>query len=140
MPEISNPIYGMTKEQILYELLRKESGYYLSILELTRIENEKLSSHQPLSDINPLLKKKKVLLSCIAEIEGALPPLKKFWQAKKDRSDSDSIKIKQELSNMDRLLKEILELDLMSQQILESYLESFKQPIIKKANGAPENK
>ncbi len=127
MTDTSNPLQGMTKEQVLYELLRKEYGYYLSILEITRMENEKLSAHQPLHDINPLLKKKKILLSCISEIETAMAPLKKYWQTKRERSDSESVKIKQELANLDKLLQEILELDLISQQILEGYLESLKQ-------------
>lgn len=140
MSELTSPIYGMTKEQILYQLLQKEYGYYLSILEITKVENEKLSSHQPLSDINSLLKKKKILLSCIAEIEGALHPLKRHWQGKKDRSDPESVKIKHELAKMDQLLKEILELDLISQQILENYLESLQQPVIKRASNVPDKK
>lgn len=129
MADAFNPIYSMTKEEILYELLLKEQGYYSSILEVTRQENEKLGSQKPLSEINPLLKKKKIFLSCIAEIETALTPLKKYWQNKKDRTDPESQKIKNALANLDRLLKEILELDLISQQILERYLDTFKQPL-----------
>jgi flagellar biosynthesis/type III secretory pathway chaperone len=126
MAENSNPLLSMTKEEVLYQLLKKQAGYYSSILEVTKQENQKLGSKEPLGEINLLLKKKKTLLSYIAEIEKTAQPLKSHWQAKRDRSDPQSIKVMQELSNLDRLLKEILQLDLRSQQMMEAYMEAIK--------------
>lgn len=128
MTEKNDPLLGMSKEEILSQLLKKEYGYYCKILDITIEENEKLRTHQPMSEINPLLKKKKIILNCIAEIENAILPLKKIWQNRKDRSDPNSLQIKQELTNLDRLLKEILELDLISQNILGNYLDFLNQP------------
>lgn len=116
----------LTKEEALYQLLKKEHGYYSTILEITRQENEKLLSHQPLSTINPLLKQKKIILVCIAEVESAMQPLKKHWQSKRDRSDPLSKKIKEKVSILDQLLKDILHLDIINQRSLEEYLQSLR--------------
>lgn len=121
----TDPLQGFSKEEVLYKLLQKEYGYYMNILELTREENDKLRTQKPMNEINPLLKKKRIILACIAEIETAILPLKKHWQLRKEKNDQFSTRIKQELANLDRLLKEILELDLVSQNILGNYLNSL---------------
>ncbi len=115
-------MHEMNKDQMLYQLLKKEYGYYKAILEIGKEEHEKLNSNQPLNELRPLIKKKKILLSCINEIEAAMNPLKKYWQGKEDRTDEVSQKIRLELDVLNTLLKEILQLDLLSQKTLENHL------------------
>lgn len=123
-----NSLYeNLPKEEALYELLKKECFYYSSILEITKVENDKLLTHQPLSDISPLLKQKKIYLSCIAEVEAIINPLKKYWQERPSKSDPISLKIKGELTSLDQLLREILQLDLISQKSLEDHLEFLQK-------------
>lgn len=112
----------LTKEDMLYLLLKKEHGYYKSILQIAQEENDKLKSHQTLADLKSLLKKKKILLSCINEIDVAMAPLKKYWQSKTNRTDQPSEKIKLELDSLNKLLRELLQLDLLSQKTMENHL------------------
>jgi len=123
------PIYSMSKDEVLYQLLRKEHGYYKGILELTLTEHEKLKSNQPTNEMQPLQKKKRILLSCIHEIETAMLPLKKYWQSKTDRSDYISVQIQEELIDLNKLLKEILQLDLVNQKIFESHLAFLRSRV-----------
>jgi hypothetical protein len=127
MPDNTHSIYNMSKEEMLYQLLQKEYGYYTAILEITRIEHDKLNANLPISDIKSLLRKKKIFLDCINEIESALSPLKKYWQSKDNRSDSQSEQIKKILSDLDKVLKEILQLDLISQKTFESHLNTLRE-------------
>lgn len=125
--EKENPLSGMSKEEVLYHLLKKEHGYYKAIMEITKQEHEKLGNNQSIVEIKPLLKKKKILLTCISEIETALAPLKKYWQTKTDRSDYFSRQIKLELDDLNKLLKEILQIDLLSQKTLENHMVYLKE-------------
>jgi hypothetical protein len=117
-----HPVYKMSKEDMLYQLLKKEHGYYKAIQEIAREEYEKLNANHPISELKPLLKKKKILLSCISEIETAMTPLKRYWQNKSNRTDDASERIKLELDALNKLLKEILQLDLLSQKTLENHM------------------
>lgn len=126
MTDRDHPIYSMSKEEVLYHLLKKEHGYYKAIMEITRQETERLESEEPIAEIKSLLKKKKILLACINEIETALNPLKKYWQSKPTRDDFFSVQIKEELNLLNKLLKEILQLDLLSQKALENHMLSLK--------------
>jgi hypothetical protein len=117
----------LNKENLLYQLLKKEYGYYKAIFELAQEENETLKSNQSITALKPLLKKKKILLACINEIETAMIPLKKYWQSKTDRNDKPSEKIKLELNALNQLLKEILQLDLLSQKTMENHLLYLKE-------------
>lgn len=122
MIDPSHPIYEMSKEEIFYSLLQKEHGYYQSIAELSRLQYEKLRNHVPISELKPLLKQRRLLFSCIQEIETALEPLKKYWQDKDDRSDAISHKILTEINQLDVIVKEIMKLDEMTQRQLEDYM------------------
>lgn len=122
MTDKQHPAYKMDKEELLLQLLRKEYGYYKAIEDIASDENEKLNTNQPISELRPLLKKKKILLSCIAEVEGAMAPLKKYWQSKSDHTDSISLRIKAELDSLGKLLKNILQLDLLSQKTMENHM------------------
>lgn len=127
MSELLHPIYSMSKEEILFHLLKKEHGYYKAIYDLTKEEQERLSLNPSISDIKPLLKKKKVLLSCIGEIEFALTPLKKYWQEKKERNDFISEQILEQLGALNQLLREIMQMDLLSQKTLENHMLKLKK-------------
>lgn len=119
-------IQSLSNEEVLYHLLKKEHGYYKAILNLTHNEHEKLITNQNPNQIHPILKKKKVLLSCIRDIEAAIGPLKNFWENKSDRSAFSSIKISDELSALNLLLKEILQLDLVNQKLLKNQLNMLQ--------------
>lgn len=122
----TNPLANMSKEEVLYHLLKKEHGYYKAIMEITRQEHQLFEHAQSIVDIKPLLKKKKILLACINEIETALTPLKKYWQSKAERTDYFSGQIKRELEDLNKLLKEILQIDLLSQKSLENLMMDLK--------------
>lgn len=122
MSELLHPIYSMSKEEVLFRLLKKEHGYYKAIHDLAKEEQEKLAANNPsLAEFKTALKKKRVLLACISEIESALTPLKKHWQHKKDRNDFISQQVVQELDSLNELLREIMQMDLISQKTLENH-------------------
>lgn len=132
--------YNMPKEEVLYQLLRKEHGYYRGILEITQMEHEKLNLNRAENEMKPLQKKKKIFLSCIQEIETAMFPLKKHWQGKTDRSDYLSIQIQNELLALNVLLKEILQLDLVNQKKFEQRLVALSEKLKGKTSGIPLHK
>lgn len=121
MSELLHPIYSMSKEEVLFRLLKKEHGYYKAIHDLAKQEQEKLALNPSLAEFKAALKKKKVLLACISEIETALTPLKKHWQDKKDRNDFISKQVVEELDSLNVLLREIMQMDLNSQKTLENH-------------------
>jgi hypothetical protein len=125
----TSPLHSSTlsKEDMLYQLLKKEHGYYKAILEIAIEEDNKLKNQDAIRELKPLLKKKKLLLACISEIEAAMAPLKKYWQTKTNRDDEPSEKIKSELSALNLVLKEILQLDLSSQKTMEQHLIDLRE-------------
>lgn len=124
---IDNTSFSLNKDNLLYQLLKKEHGYYKTILEISKEENQKLRGENPLTELKPLLKKKKILLASIGEIDVAMAPLKKYWQGKNNRSDEPSEKIKLELSELNNLLKQILQLDLANQKTMESHMKALRE-------------
>ncbi len=126
MLEKDHPILKMSKEEILYQLLKKEYGYYQTILELTRQEHQRLESGCTLEELDPFLRKKRLLLGCIHEIETASTPLKRYWQQKLQRHDSMSQLIQQQLGALTLLLKDILQLDAITQRKAERHLALLK--------------
>lgn len=112
----------MNYEEELYHLLEKEYGYYSVILEITTQEHDLFHSQRPLREITPLMKKKKILLSCIEELQNSLRPLKTQWQQKKDLSLPIGQQVQKKYKDLDNLLKNILNLDRDNRKMLESYL------------------
>lgn len=108
----------MSREAIFLLLLKKEVGYYKAILDLTKQEGEVISHKRPLSDLQSIIKKKQVLFSCVEEIESALQPIHRSWQNKKEHADSDSKKVKLQISDLQKLIQQILELDQANQKRL----------------------
>ncbi len=127
MNDHTHPIYAMEKEEILSQLLEKECAYYRSVLELTQAENGYFQRKRPLNEITPLMKKKKILLSCIDEIESALSPLKKYWKTKPNHTDNLSTQVREQLTSLNTVLLELLELDRVNQQLFQEYQHSFRK-------------
>jgi len=119
-------ILSMEKEEIFHKLLKKECGYYRAILELTRNENDKFKRNRPIAELTHIMKKKKILLNCIAEIESALRPLKKHWDQHKDDSNPHAQEVQEQLSALQGIVKEILGLDQENQLMITGYLKTLK--------------
>lgn len=115
------------QEETLLQLLMKERGYYQTIFDITREENSRLEAQRPLPELQPLLRQKQTVISCIHSIDEELSPLKRLWRCKKDRSDPLSEKIQEELSSLNLLLGEILNIDRRSQKHAEKHLAELKQ-------------
>lgn len=115
------------QEELLLQLLAKERGYYQTVLDIAREENSRLLAQCALADLQPLLKQKQIVLSCIQSIDHALTPLKRYWQSKKDRTDPLSTRIQEELGSLNILLSDILRTDLSSQKFAERHLADLKQ-------------
>ena len=113
-------------EEIFLKFLEKESGYYHVILDLTCTEGERLEKGKPFEEIQNLLRKKKIILSCIEEIEISLAPLKKYWMQNKARSSQRAQQIQAQIVALSVLVKEILQQDLENQQRLKHYLTVVK--------------
>lgn len=113
------------QEQLL-DLLGKCCGYYQAVLDITRSENEMHQEKKPLGEIQSLIKRKKILLSCIEEVEAKLGPLKTFWQEKGTYEDPDSKKIRAQLALLDSTIKEILSIDQENHKMLRNYFKALK--------------
>lgn len=120
----------ISKEEAIYHLVKKERAYYETLLEIGRQENNLLKIPTIVPGwraITPLLKKKRVLLKCISEIEQALEPLKTYWHTQANRTSLFSKKIHQELKRLNLLLEEILQLDESCHKHMENQLLSLKE-------------
>jgi hypothetical protein len=109
-------------QEPLFLLLKKQCGYYNAILELTRLENDKFVCSRPLNEITPLMKQKKVLLTCIEEVEAVINQLNKSSEPNQEK-ESPSLAVKEQLLALDVLLKEILSLDEANQKLLQRYMK-----------------
>jgi len=109
------------------QLLDKEFGYYEAILDITEQENGKFQRERPLSEIQPLMKKKQIFIACIDEIGKELRPLKQQWKEGKDEYPAPIRDMIQEhLKNFDGLLKTILDLDKANNRMLEKRMIALK--------------
>ncbi len=86
-------------EQKLLTLLQKKRGFFEAILDLTEDEPK-----QPLKDWISILEQKKILLSCIDEIDEEITP---FQASFTDLSHD----VSEELDNIRDVVKKILHLD-----------------------------
>jgi hypothetical protein len=118
---------NLSQEETLLQLLQKERSYYHDIFEITQEEHAQLSNKQPISNIRPLLKKKQTLMLNIHEIDTQLKPLKDVWQKKKERTDSLSLQIQQELTELNHLLAKILQINKVSEKKVEMHLQQLKE-------------
>lgn len=92
------------REEKLLHLLRKKKGFFEAILDLSEEE-----SNMPLEEWVASLEQKKILLSCIEEIDAEMMPYK---QSLHDISQE----ISEELEHIRKVIKRILHLDGINQE------------------------
>lgn len=92
------------KEEKLLHLLRKKKGFFEVILDLTEEEGE-----LPLHAWIDALEQKKILLSCIEEIDAELMPFKQSLH-------NLSQEISEELDHIRNVIKRILHLDVINHE------------------------
>jgi hypothetical protein len=92
------------KEEKLLHLLKKKKGFFEAILELTEDEAE-----MPLQEWISTLEQKKILLSCIEEIDAELMPFKQTLH-------NLSQEISEELDKIRTIIKRILHIDVINQE------------------------
>lgn len=92
------------KEEKLLQLLRKKKGFFEAVLDLTHDEGS-----LPLHSWIEVLEQKKVLLSCIEEIDAELMPFKQSFH-------NVSYEISEELDNIRDVIKKILHLDVINNE------------------------
>lgn len=93
----------MSEEKLLH-LLQKKKGFFEAILDLTEEE-----VNLPLDAWISTLEQKKILLSCIEEIDSELAP---FQKALHDLTQD----INEELENIRSVVKRILHIDALNQK------------------------
>ena len=123
------PKCSLSNEEVLFHLLKKEYEYYKSILNLSEKEQAILLSNQSTQDLQPILKRKKVVLSYLHDLELALTPLKKSWYAKNESKDLNSLKIKELIADLQLVLKKILQIDQINQKLLKNKIHILKDNI-----------
>jgi hypothetical protein len=114
------------EESELADVLKKQCGFYRVVLELARNEHEKYTSQAPLSEIIPIMKKKKILLDCIEELEE---------KSKRLLQNSDGIK--EQRSVLESLVAEIYAIDQVNEKVLVRYmnvLEKKRNELLQKSS------
>ena len=104
------------KEEKLLHLLRKKKGFFEAILELSEEESE-LPIHEWIS----ILEQKKILLSCIEEVDAELMPFRSSLQHL-------SQEISEELENIRGVIKRILHIDVINQEKRKKELRPQEAP------------
>lgn len=111
----------------LIALLDKQYSYYEAIHAISLEESDKFQRQRPFSEIGALLRKKKILVACIEEIDTTLVPIKEQWSKHSNRSDASSRRAQQRIEDLDKLLKEILTIDKKNQRMLKAQLNVLQQ-------------
>jgi hypothetical protein len=120
------PTMSIEQMDQLRALLQKEKGYYDSIWDITQQEAEKLQRGRPLTETINLLKKKKILVTCIEEIESMIKPLRELWM--QHHSDCAlAIEIRALIKQLDEQLKQTLDLDKKNQILMQQALNALKR-------------
>jgi len=101
------------KEEKLLHLLKKKKGFFKTILDLTETEVE-----LPLSEWISILEQKKILLTCIDEIDEEITPFQRTIQ-------NLSQEVTDELSAIRAVIQRILHLDTLHQQKRKAELKSY---------------
>jgi hypothetical protein len=92
------------KEEKLLHLLQKKKGFFEAILDLTHEEGS-----LPVQSWIDALEQKKILLSCIEEIDAELMPFRQSLH-------NISQEITEELDNIRTVIKRILHLDIINHE------------------------
>lgn len=110
------------KEEKLLQLLQRKKGFFEAILDLSETE-ENFS----LSEWFSILQQKKVLISCIEEIDSELLPYKQSLHTL-------SQEIADELETIHKLVKKILHLDSINNEKRKNELLILDHKRLKKKN------
>lgn len=116
----------LEEEKIVEQLLEKQCGFYRAVLELSRSEYEKFSKQRPLKEIISIIKKKKILLSCVEEIEKKLELIKthrkEIWEAILNNERPCQL-----FSQVQELVREMLAIDEENQGMLQKYMKGLQK-------------
>ncbi len=104
------------KEKKLLQLLQKKKGFFETILDLSEQETD-----LPLDQWIASLEQKKILLSCIEEIDEEIAPFKESLH-------TISHEISEELENIRTVIIRILHLDGVNQEKRKTELSPAKRP------------
>jgi hypothetical protein len=118
---------GKQVEEELPKLLEKQCGFYRVILELARNEHEKYTTHKPINEIVPLMKKKQILLACVEEIEEKIQPLKKSWKGRGGHSVQEEEFYQGLFEGIENLLAEIVTIDKANEAMLMAYMDALQK-------------
>ncbi len=128
MEDFSRKIQDLPREEIFLELLNKKEKFYKAILESEASLSDMLSLSVSIKKVYPLIKRKKVLMTCIADIDSALSPIVRMWNAKESYEDSKSQAVQKKLEALEVLLKKILEKDEENQKLFREHFFQVKAP------------
>jgi hypothetical protein len=117
----------LSNDEMLYELLKKQIGYYRAIYEMEKEQKDRFNQTQSLNDIKSLITKKQILYGCVAEISKAMEPLNRYWKEKKERSNESSKKVIRELGELQILLQKIKQLDVQNQTNIKNHIQFLKK-------------
>ncbi|MDF2576984.1 MAG: hypothetical protein K0S74_468 [Chlamydiales bacterium] len=117
---------SLDRDKHLLELLEKEVAYYQSILELSQLEQRKLQLDNSLDEVLSVIRKKKILLECIEQLQIELSPLKVYWKEKPPSLGGQDDLVRQRLSHLENILKQILSLSQSNQNQFEILLNKLK--------------
>ena len=113
------------EELTLLELLEKMCGYYRVALELARAEKRKFSSVAPMSEIISLMKRRRILHSCIEDLRVEVEPLRSVWDKQEEQTKHIARQMKQLLKQIEEMITESLELDQANQEMLEKRIKAL---------------
>ena len=105
----------MSEEKLL-QLLQKKRGFFEAILDLSEDEE-----HLPVPDWISVLEQKKVLLSCIDEIDCEISPFKA-------KLNNLSQEVTDELAKTRSVVEKILDIDTRNQELRRQMLRNTDPP------------
>lgn len=109
----------LQKRKEIFQGLEKQNHFYERLLELGQSEIDVLEAKGSVFDLSPLLKKKRILLSCIDEIEEKIARAKQKFREDQTLKEPIDLKIQASLSLQEDLLQKSIEQQRKSQSLLE---------------------
>lgn len=113
------------QEEQLMQLLQKELGYYHTVLELSWEVHKKLTQKATLKDILPIIKKQKILLSCIDDFRQTIQPLREEWICKNKQVSQKNPEMQNLVTDLDNAVKNLLHVDEKNQDLLEKHVQQL---------------
>ncbi len=115
---------------VLITLLEKQCGYYRVVLEMATATQDMFKSKRPFENIISMLKKQKIMLSCIKEEEDELFKRKERWMARDEKTRFDS-EVEELSSAISSLVDEVVAVDESNQCSLMEHMEALKKEAMK---------